>query len=148
MERLTKLYNEHTGTYEYIDTFSGAGIFDTIRKAITSKFVKNTAKTLGTKALEAGVNKVESEIGTRAANEVISVVDKMFSKPPPSKEVIKIKEVELDDENCKPLGNVIMKELNKKSANLTSPENLNAIIKKTNGSTNKQLQCKLNKLLN
>ena len=84
MERLTKRYNERTGTYEYIDAFSGAGIFDTIMKGITSKFVKNTAKTLGTKALEAGVNKFGSEIGTRAANKVISAVDNRFSKPPKS----------------------------------------------------------------
>ena len=47
-------------------------------KRITSKFVKDTAKTLGTKALEAGVNKFGSEIGTRAANKVISAVDKNF----------------------------------------------------------------------
>ena len=82
MERLTKRYSERTGTYDYIDAFSGAGIFDNIIKGITSKFVKDTAKTLGTKALEAGVNKVGSEIGTRADNKVISVVDKKFSKPP------------------------------------------------------------------
>ena len=49
MERLTKKYNERTGIYKYIDAFSGAGIFDTIMKGITSKFVKKTAKTLGTK---------------------------------------------------------------------------------------------------
>ena len=74
MNRLTKRYNENVGMYEYIDSFSGAGIFDTIMKGITSKFVKDTAKTLGTKALEAGVNKVGSEIGTRAANKVISLM--------------------------------------------------------------------------
>ena len=62
--------------------FSGAGIFDSIIKGITSKFVKDRAKTLGTKPLEAGVNKVGAEIGTRAANKVISVVDKKFSKRP------------------------------------------------------------------
>ena len=44
MERLTKRYNERTGTYEYIDAFSGAGIFDTIVKGITSKFVKKLLK--------------------------------------------------------------------------------------------------------
>ena len=32
MERLTKRYNEHTGTYEYIDAFSGVGIVDSIIK--------------------------------------------------------------------------------------------------------------------
>ena len=57
MERLTKRYNERTGTYEYIDSFSGAGIFDNIIKGLTSNLAKNTAKTIGTKALEAGVNK-------------------------------------------------------------------------------------------
>ena len=113
MERLTKRYNERIGTYEHIDAFSGAGIFDSTRKRLTSKFVKDTAKTLGTKALEAGVNKVGSEIGTRAANKVISVVDKKFSKPPPPKEVIQVIEIDSDDESSKPLENVIMKELNK-----------------------------------
>ena len=44
MERLTKRYNERTGTYEYIDAFSGAGIFDTIVKGITSKIVKKQLK--------------------------------------------------------------------------------------------------------
>ena len=43
MERLIKKYNERTGTYEYIDAFSGAGIFDTIMKGITSKFVKKNS---------------------------------------------------------------------------------------------------------
>ena len=75
MERLTKRYNERTGTYEYIDAFSGSGIFDTIVKAVTSNFAKNTAKTIATKALEAGVSKFGSEIRTRAANKVISTVD-------------------------------------------------------------------------
>ena len=46
MERLTKWYNERTGTYEYVDAFSGAGIFDSIMKGITSTFVKETAKKL------------------------------------------------------------------------------------------------------
>ena len=53
------------------------------------KFVKNTAETLGTKALEAGVNKFGSEIGTSAANKVISAVDNRFSKPPPPKVIEK-----------------------------------------------------------
>ena len=64
MEKLTKRYNERTGTYEYSDAFSGAVIFDTIVKGITSKFAKDTAKTIATKALEAGVSKFGSEIGT------------------------------------------------------------------------------------
>ena len=37
MERLTKRYNERTGTHKYIDAFSGAGIFDSIIKGIASK---------------------------------------------------------------------------------------------------------------
>ena len=82
MNRLTKKYNENVGMYEYVDAFSGAGIFDTIMKGITSKFVKDTATKLGTKALEADVNKVGNEIGTRAANKVISTVDKKFLNPP------------------------------------------------------------------
>ena len=104
MNRLTKKYNENVGMYEYVDAFSGAGIFDTIIKGITSKFVKDTAKTLGTKALEAGVNKVGPEIGTRAANKVISVVDQKFSKPPKEVKTIIFKEAEYDDEeSSKPL---------------------------------------------
>ena len=63
MERLTKRFNKHTRTYEYIDAFSGAGIFDNILKGITSKFVKDTAKTLGTKALQAGVSTFRSHVG-------------------------------------------------------------------------------------
>ena len=163
MERLTKRYNERTGTYEYIDAFSGAGIFDTIVKGITSKFAKDTAKTLGTKALEAGVSKFGSEIGTRAANKVILAVDDRFSKPPKSliksQDLINPKSLvitspqktEIDDsdnESTKPLGNLIIKELNKKTDNLLSPENLNAALKKQYyGGSNKHFQSKLNKLL-
>ena len=66
------------------------------------------------------------------------MVDKKFSKPPkslieshdsinPLKEVIKVVEVDSDDESSKPLENVIIKELNKKSSDETSPENLNAL---------------------
>ena len=88
MERLTKRYNERTGTYEYIGAFSGAGIFDSIFKGMTLKFVKDTATKLGTKALEAGVNKVGSEIGTRAANKVISTVDEKFLNLPLLKQLI------------------------------------------------------------
>ena len=106
---MTKKYNERTGTYEYIDAFSGAGIFDTIMKGITSKFAKNTAKTLGTKALEAGVNKFGSEIGTRAANKVISAVDGRFSKPPPSPPKSLVKSQDL---------------INPKSLVITSPQKL------------------------
>ena len=118
------------------------------------------SKTIGTKALEAGVNKFGSEIGTRAANKVISAVDDRFSKPrksliksqnlinPKSLVITNPKKIEIDvkddsdnestkplglkhsKESFKPLGNVIMKELNKKTDNLLSPENLNAALKK------------------
>ena len=167
MERLTKRYNERTGTYEYIDSFSGAGIFDTIVKGITSKFAKDTAKTIATKALEAGVSKFGSEIGTRAADKVISTVDKRFSKKTKLKDSPKVNiniEVDSDDESSKPLENVIMKELNKKSPNkITSLENSNALKKQyygygdvlslrssrhiPSGGSNKQFKNKLNKLL-
>ena len=149
MERLTKRYNERTGTYEYIDVFSGAGIIDTIVKGLTSKFAKDTAKTIATKALEAGVSKFGSEIGTRAANKVISTVDERFSKKTKLKDSPKVNiniEVESDDESSKPLGNVIMKELNKKS----NDETINIARKKEYygyGTKNKQFQSKLNKLL-
>ena len=72
MERLTKRYNERTGTYEYNDSFSGAGIIDNIIKGLTSNFAKDTAKTIATKALEAGVSKFGSEIGTRAAEKLLT----------------------------------------------------------------------------
>jgi len=148
MNRLTKRYNENIGMYEYVDSFSGAGIFDSILKGITSKFVKDTATKLGTKALEAGVNKVGSEIGTRAANKVITTVDKKFFKPAP---VIVKKN---------PLGNLIVKELNKEihdksddddDNKLLSSENINKALKKQYygfGYKNKQFQNKLNNLLN
>jgi len=147
MNRLTKRYNENIGMYEYVDSFSGAGIFDSILKGITSKFVKDTATKLGTKALEAGVNKVWSEIGTRAANKVITTVDKKFFKPAP----VIVKE--------NPLGNLIVKELNKEihdksddddDNKLLSSENINKALKKQYygfGYKNKQFQNKLNKLL-
>jgi len=134
-------------------------------KGITSKFVKDTATKLGTKALEAGVNKVGNEIGTRAANKVISTVDEKFFKPASVKTIELIKPIikdDIKDETNKPLGNVIMKELNKKS----NDETINKYIAhkryygygvansrhipsgygyKTNN--NKQFQDKLNKLL-
>ena len=129
--------------------------------------LKKTAKTLGTKALEAGVNKFGSGIGTRAANKVISAVDSRFSKPPKSQDPPKVNiniKVDSDEESSKPLGNVIMKELNKKTDNLLSPENLNTALRKQyygygnalslrssrhipSGGSNKQFQSKLNKLL-
>ena len=164
MERLTKRYNERTGTYEYIDAFSGAGILDTIVKAVTSTFAKDTAKTIATKALEAGVSKFGSEIGTRAANKVISAVDDKFSKPTKienliiPKSIVKLQDliipkslkVDSDNKSSKPLENVIMKEWNKKS----SEETINLTPKKqyygygnSKRKTNKQFQNKLNKLL-
>ena len=118
-----------------------------------------TDKTLGTKALEAGVNKIGSEIGKRTANKVISVVADRFSKSliksqdlinPKSLVITSPQKIEID-ESTKPLGNVIIKELNKKSSDeTTSPEN---IARKKQyygygkGGSNKQFQSKLNKLL-
>ena len=159
MNRLTKRYNENIGMYEYVDSFSGAGIFDSILKGITSKFVKDTATKLGTKALEAGVNKVGSEIGTRAANKVITTVDKKFFKPAPV--IVKENPLGLKNSNefLKPLGNLIVKELNKEihdksddddDNKLLSSENINKALKKQYygfGYKNKQFQNKLNKLL-
>ena len=97
MNRLTTRYNENAGMYEYVDAFSGAGILDSILKGITSKFVKDTATKLETKALKAGVNKVGSEIGTRAANKVISTVDEKIFKPAPVKTIELIKPIIKDD---------------------------------------------------
>ena len=62
MERITKRHYELIGTYEYIDAFSGAGIFNSFIKGLTSKFVKDTAKALGNKALVVGVNKIENKL--------------------------------------------------------------------------------------
>ena len=169
MNRLTKRYNENIGMYEYVDAFSGAGIFDSILKGITSKFAKDTAIKLGTKALEAGVNKVGSEVGTRAANKVLS---KVF-KPTPNKAIDLIvkddKPLKLNDA-FKPLGSLIMKELNDKSDDDDDdklPSSINKALKKQyygfgkgkgkGGKTtfplggtlgNKQFQNKLNRLLN
>ena len=164
MNRLTKRYNENVGMYEYVDAFSGAGIFDSILKGLTSKFVKDTATKLGTKALEAGVNKVGSEIGTRAANKVITTVDNKFFKPNP---VITTKHL-INEIIEKPLGNVIMKELNKKTNDKSNDDDYNAKKQyygygykpsgykpsgykpsgyKPSENKNKQFQDKLNKLL-
>ena len=142
MERLTKRCNEST---EHIDAFSDAGISDSIMKEITSIFVQETAKKVGATALEAAAEKVESHVGEYAVKKAISAV----TKPPKQVETIIYKEVDSDDESSKPLGNVIMKELNKKSSDeTTSPEN---IARKKQyygyGTSNKQFQSKLNKLL-
>ena len=69
----------------------------------------------------------------------------------PQKIEIDVKD-DSDNESTKPLGNVITKELNKKTYNLLSSENLNAALKKSmlwfgKGGSNKQFQNKLNKLL-
>ena len=63
-----------------------------------------------------------------------------MTKPPKQVETIIYKEAESDDEestkpiilneSSKPLGNIIMKELNKNSDKLTSLENLKAVLKK------------------
>jgi hypothetical protein len=160
MNRLTKRYNEKLGMYEYVDAFTGAGIFDSIFKGITSKFVKDTAKTLGTKALEAGVNKVGTEVGTRAANKVISKVFKPTVVEPTIikhiiEEPLKVTKPLIEELVTKPLGNDIIKELNKKS----STDNLNNALKKQYygygtaksrliPSGDKNFQNKLNRLLN
>ena len=159
MNRLTKRYNENIGMYEYVDAFSGAGIFDSILKGITSKFAKDTAIKLGTKALEAGVNKVGSEVGTRAANKVLS---KVFN-PIPNKAIDLIVKNDKPSGLNDPLGSLIMKELNDKSDDDDDdkiPSSINKALKKQyygfgkGGKTtfplgkNKQFQNKLNRLLN
>ena len=40
MERLSKRYNEHTRTYEYVNAFTGGGIIDSIIKKSSSNLVK------------------------------------------------------------------------------------------------------------
>ena len=98
MERLTKQYNESTGTYEYVDAFTGAGMFDSIIKKLSSNFAKN----IGAKALEASA----SAIGSRVGNIAIDKIEKKFSKP-------------TEDSKPKPLGDVIVSELSKNNS-LTS----------------------------
>ena len=85
-------------------------------KKLSSNFVKNTAKTIGTKTLEAGVSRFESEIVARAADKVISTV-RATSNPP-----------KVEDSKSKPLGNVIVKELSKNNS-LTSPKIIDLPIK-------------------
>jgi len=62
MDRLTKQYIERTRTYECINAFSGAGIFNSVMKGMTSNFLKDTAKNVGSKALEAAADKVGSYV--------------------------------------------------------------------------------------
>ena len=96
MERLSKQYNEHTGTYEYVDAFTVGGIIESIIKKLSSNIVKN----IGAKALEASA----SAIGSRVGNIAIDKIKKKFSKP-------------------KPLGDVIVNELSKNNS-LTSSSKL------------------------
>ena len=95
MERLSKRYNEHTGTYEYVNVFTGGSIIDSIIKKLSSNLVKN----IGAKALEASA----SAIGSRVGNIAIDKIEKKFSK----------------DSKPKPLGDVIVSELSKNNS-LTS----------------------------
>ena len=46
----------------HIDAFSGVGIFDSIMKGITSTFIKETAKKVGAKVLQAAADKVGSHV--------------------------------------------------------------------------------------
>ena len=59
---MERLKNDAMNVLELFNSFSSAGIFESIMKGVTSKFVKDTAKTLGTKALEAGVNKMDLKL--------------------------------------------------------------------------------------
>ena len=70
MERLTKRYNERTGTYEYVDAFTGGGIIDSIIKKLSFNF----AKTIGAQGLEASA----SAIGSRVGNLAIDKIEKKF----------------------------------------------------------------------
>ena len=137
MERLTKRYNEHTGTYEYVDAFTGAGMFDSVIKKLSSIF----AKTIGAKPLEASA----SAIGSRVENIAVDKIDKKFLKTP-------------DDSKNKPLGDIIVRELSKnnsltssKTIDLPTPKDPINIAKKRYygyGTSNKKFNSKLNKLLN
>ena len=98
MGRLSKWYNEHTGTYEYVNVFTGGSIIDSIIKKLSSNFAKN----IGAKALEA----IASAIGSRVGNIAIDKIEKKFSKP-------------TEDSKPKPLGDVIVSELSKNNS-LTS----------------------------
>ena len=61
-----------------------------ICQKLSSNFIKNTAKTISTKALKAGVSRFGSEIVARAADNVISTVR---STSNPSKEYKKVESV-------------------------------------------------------
>ena len=138
MDRLSKRYNEHTGTYENVNAFTGGGIIDSIIKKLSSTFAKN----IGAKALEASA----STIGSRVGNIAIDKIEKKFSKP-------------TEASKPKPLGDVIVSELSKNNS-LTSAkpidlptqkEKVNVNAKKQYygyGTLNKTFHTKLNKLLN
>ena len=138
MERLTKRYNERTGTYEYVDAFTGAGMFDSIFKKLSFNF----AKTIGAKALEASAS--ARAIRSCVGNMAVDKIEKKFSKPP-------------DDSKKKPLGDVIVRELSKnnslifpKPIDLPTPKDpINIAKKRYDGyrTSNKKFRSKLNKLL-
>ena len=112
--------------------------------------LKKQLKKVGAKALEAAADKVGSHVGEFDVNKVISAVnnhpksliESHHSINPKEVQTIIYKEAESDDEEStkpmilnesnysfKPMGNIIMRELNKKSDKLTSPKNLNAVLK-------------------
>ena len=140
MERLSKRYNEHTGTYEYVNVFTGGSIIDSIIKKLSSNFAKN----IGAKALEASA----SAIGSRVGNIAIDKIEKKFSKP-------------TEASKPKPLGDVIVSELSKNNS-LTSSSSSKPIDLPTQkdsinlakkryygyGTLDKNFNSKLNKLLN
>ena len=137
MERLSKRYNEHTGTYEYVNAFTNDGIIDSIIKKLSSNLVKN----IGAKALEASA----SAIGSRVGNIAIDKIEKKFSKP-------------TEASKPKPLGDVIVSELSKNNS-LTSSKPIDLPTQKDSinlakkryygyGTLDKNFNSKLNKLLN
>ena len=139
MERLSKRYNEHTGTYEYVNVFTGGSIIDSIIKKLSSNFAKN----IGAKALEASA----SAIGSRVGNIAIDKIEKKFSKP-------------TEASKPKPLGDVIVSELSKNNSltsSSTKPidlptqkDSINLAKKRYYGygMLDKNFNSKLNKLLN
>ena len=138
MERLSKRCNEHTGTYEYVDAFTGGGIIDSIIKKLSSNLVKN----IGAKALEASA----SAIGSRVGNIAIDKIEKKFSKP-------------TEASKPKPLGDVIVSELSKNNSLTSSSKPIDLPTQKDSinlakkryygyGTLDKNFNSKLNKLLN
>ena len=135
MERLSKRYNEHTGTYEYVNVFTGGSIIDSIIKKLSSNFAKN----IGAKALEASA----SAIGSRVGNIAIDKIEKKFSKP-------------TEASKPKPLGDVSVSELSKNNSLTSSKpidlptqkDSINLAKKRYYGTLDKNFNSKLNKLLN